>query len=111
MTTSVIHIIKGAIRGGGHGSAAKCARLVGLHPVYHFDRRWVENSGSRSKSGRSGVVRFEITEPGIYEYRALQPEASEGTIGDLQSGIIRVDADGSVHPLSKAEALEILKGA
>lgn len=104
-TVRVLHTISGEIRGGGSGSGAWVARITGPDPKWKLAREFVERAGHVSRSGRSGSFTWEITEPGFYELRGVQYAAGIASIGTLDSGFIKVGADGTVERVSKAAVI------
>lgn len=100
----ILHRIEGAIRGGGSGGRAWVARIVGPHPTYKLEREFVEAGGQVSRSGRSGTLRWDLKDEGIYELRGVQYESDRASIGTLDSGFIRIDAQG-VTRITKDEAV------
>lgn len=97
-TDTNLHTITSHVRGGGYGGSAWVAKITGPHPDYHLERRFVRSDREGlSRSGRSGQIRFPLTEPGYYEYRNVQHEAGEASIGDLDSGFLYVNDAGAVE--------------
>jgi hypothetical protein len=94
------------IRGGGYGSDAWLARLVGLDDKFTFKREFVQKEDHRSGSGKSGTIVWTIKEPGIYEWRKL----CVGSTGNNweSSGFCRISDDG-IERLTKEEAIEAVK--
>jgi hypothetical protein len=99
--TNPLHIITSTVRGGGVGGRAWVAKLTGHDEKWGFVREFVRKQSHTSKSGRSGSIDFPITEPGIYEFRDVQPARGDATIGDLASGFLRVEADGTIAEIDK----------
>ena len=57
------------VRGGGYGSDAWIARIIGLDPKYQFARKFCPKDRSGvSSTGASGVIYFEVSEPGLYQF-------------------------------------------
>jgi len=100
------YTITSNIRGGGTGSAAWVAKITGPHPKFKLDRAFVKGERDTSRSGRSGTVSWHLTEPGIYEYRGVQPAAGEGSIGQLKSGFVEIDADGKAVEVTRDYAVD-----
>lgn len=109
-TDTALHTITSHVRGGGSGGSAWVAKITGLHPDYVFEREFVRSEDALSRSGRSGQIHFPIAEPGVYEYRGVQYEAGEATIGELDRGFLRVTRDG-VEEIRKDEVIEDIRGA
>lgn len=102
----VLHRIEGAIRGGGSGGSAWVAEIVGTHPTFKLERAFVEVKGNVSRSGRSGNLYWDIKQAGVYELRGVQYESDRATIGRLDSGFIRVAADGTTTRITKEAAIQ-----
>lgn len=92
------------VRGGGYGSDAWVAKIVGLHPKYGLDREFVRADRSGlSGSGRSGSISWDIDEPGIYEIRNF---CVGSTANNWEySSFFEIGEDQSVCELSKAAVL------
>jgi len=93
------------VRGGGYGSGAWIARIVGLDTQYVFERRFCRRDESGlSGSGRSGVIEFEVEEPGIYEFRGFcvgtTPKNWEW------SGFCELAADGGFKAMSRSDVVQ-----
>jgi hypothetical protein len=92
------------VRGGGYGRDAWIARITALHPKYVFEREFCSRStGGLSSSGRSGIIRFEVTEPGIYEFRHF-------CVGSTPrnwewSGFCELTEDGEFREMTRSEVL------
>lgn len=104
--SNALHTIVSTIRGGGSGANAWVAQITGPDPKYGLARAFVKKQSDTSRSGRSGSLHFEITDPGVYEYRNVQLPAAEKSIGNLVSGFVRVDASGGVEELSKQDVID-----
>lgn len=59
------------IRGGGYGRSAWIAKLTGLDEKFGFQRSFCRKHPALSASGRSGAISFDVTEPGLYEFRSF----------------------------------------
>lgn len=59
------------IRGGGYGRSAWIARITGLDEKYGLARSFCRKHPHLSSSGRSGTIGFDVTEPGLYEFRGF----------------------------------------
>ena len=57
------------VRGGGAGSNAYVARIIGTHPKFGFEREFVDAERNLSRSGASGSSSFAYEGDGLYEYR------------------------------------------
>lgn len=69
------------VRGGGvAGGNAWLERVLGHDPKYEFSRKFMRaNRSDVSKSVRSGVIRWTISEPGIYEFRGCSTSSTRNT--------------------------------
>lgn len=95
------------IRGGGYGSSAWIAKITGTHPKYGLQREFMRKDKSgMSGSGRSGVIRFEMAGPGIYEFRDFCVGSTANNWN--WSGYLDIDADGGIKEITKAEAVAII---
>lgn len=99
--------IKSKIRGGGSvGANAWIARILGADAKWHLKRKFVRYDTDTSGSGKSGVIRFYIEHPGIYQLNGVG-DFTGGSIryqemaGGGFCGFIRVSADGSYEIISK----------
>ena len=93
------------VRGGGLGNKSWIAKITGTHPQYGLNREFCKKDRSDlSRSGKSGTVRFEVTEPGIYEYRNFTISSRY-----TEDGFVRLNADGSYDDLEREEVLEIVR--
>ncbi len=106
---ATLHTITSTVRGGGSGSSAWAARITGVGGAYGLQREWCYKQKNLSRSGRSGTIEFEISQPGIYEYGKVQHHSGRASIGDLDHGFIRVDADGSVSEIDRDEVIAELR--
>lgn len=104
MTTIALNNTYTDVRGGGYGSGAWIARCTGRDPKFGLAREFCKkNESGLSRSGRSGTIRFEVDEPGIYEFRGF---CRGSTAKNWEwSGFVKIDADGTVTELSRAEAM------
>lgn len=101
--------IKSSVRGGGSGRGAWIAKIVGTHPIYKLDRQFVEKKSHLSRSGRSGLYSWDLTEPGLYELRGLQYEKDRASIGTLDSGYLVLAEDGTTSRVTLDEAIAIAR--
>lgn len=101
-------VIAGCIRGGSSGSHAWVARITGRDNRYGLARAFIRADGHISRSGRSGSFAWTLPAPGFYEIRDVQHDAGSASIGRLDSGFIRVAADGSMARVGKAAVLAAL---
>jgi len=91
------------VRGGGYGSSAWIALIVGAHPTYHFDRQFCRaNRDGLSGSGRSGVITFRMQGPGLYEYRGFCSACTR-----IESGFLLIEPDGMVERISRTRAMAL----
>lgn len=107
MTTEITATIsKTDIRGGGFGGSAWIAKITGPDPKYHFKREFCRKDKSGlSGSGRSGVIRFEMQGPGLYEFRGF---CVGSTAKNWEwSGFALVTEDGMTE-ITHQQALEIV---
>lgn len=95
------------VRGGGKaGGNAWLARVLGHDPKFEFNRKFIRaNRSDVSQSGRSGVVRWTISEPGIYEFRGCSNSSTRNA-----EGFFEVHEDGRVDLLTKSVVLARLSG-
>lgn len=95
------------VRGGGKaGGNAWLARVLGHDPKYEFSRKFIRaNRSDVSQSGRSGVIRWTVSEPGIYEFRGCSTSSTSNT-----EGFFEVHKNGSIRLLSKSAVLALLDG-
>jgi hypothetical protein len=92
------------IRGGGYGARAWIAKITGRDEKYGLARAFCrKDSSGASRSGRSGVIRFDVTEPGVYEFRDFCVGSTANNWN--WSGFVRIDTDGTVTEISKADVL------
>lgn len=110
MTTITLNNTHTDVRGGGYGSRAWIARIVGTDSKYGLAREFCKSDKSGlSGSGRSGVISFEVNEPGIYEFRGF---CVGSTARNWEwSGFIELTADGAARELMRAEVLARVKAA
>lgn len=94
------------VRGGGLGARAWVAKLTGTDRRYGFAREFVKKDTSDlSGSGKSGVIRFDVTEPGVYEFRDFCLSTGKNW---SWSGFFRINEDGTVEQLDAAGAKRAL---
>lgn len=92
------------VRGGGYGGNAWIAHITGLDSKYGLARKFCERDRSNlSGSGRSGTIKFDVTEPGVYEFRNF-------CVGSTSrnwewSGFVSIGDDGTVTEISKSDAI------
>lgn len=106
--STVLHKMRSEIRGGGCGRRAWVAKILGPDDTYGLERVFIEREANVSRSGKSGSLHWELTEPGLYEYRDHQLGKGEAPIGELRSGFLLVTADG-VEDLSEERAKELAR--
>lgn len=95
------------VRSGGAGYGAWIARLTGLDEVYGFERKFCRRDESGlSNSGNSGMVQFQVNEPGIYEFRDFCIGTSPRT--GLWSGFVQIFPEGELIELTKKECIKLL---
>lgn len=96
------------VRGGGFGNQAWIARITGTDPKFGMAREFCQKDTSGlSGSRKSGLITFDVTEPGVYEFRGF-------CVGSTSrnwewSGFVNIHADGTVEEISKAQALELAR--
>lgn len=56
------------VRNGGDGAGGWLARVTGTHPKFRLAREFLDAHRNLSRSGRSGTVSWDITDPGLYSY-------------------------------------------
>ncbi|WP_276973726.1 hypothetical protein [Ferrimicrobium acidiphilum] len=94
------------VRGGGYGADAWLAKITGPDPKFGFTRQFVKKDTSGlSGSGRSGSIRWDITENGIYEWRKF---CIGSTSRNWESSGFCVIEDGSVREITKSAAIELV---
>jgi len=69
------------VRGGGIGTTAWLAKIVGTDPSYGIDREFVDAERDLSRSGRSGSISWTLDGDGIYEYRDWAESSRRSTSG------------------------------
>ena len=69
------------VRGGGIGTTAWLAKIVGTDPSYGIDREFVDAERDLSRSGRSGSISWTLDGDGIYEYRDWAESSRWSTSG------------------------------
>ncbi len=96
------------IRGGGYGSDAWIARITGPDPKYTFAREFCpKNTSGMSRSGRSGVLRFTVSVPGLYQFRHF---CVGSTARNWEwSGFAVLDAAGGYADVSREDALAMME--
>jgi hypothetical protein len=91
------------VRGGGRaGGRAWFARITGTHEKWAVAREFLDADRSElSASGASGVLRWDITVPGLYEFSGF---AQSSTIA--ARGFVMVRDDGEVWEITRRAALQ-----
>lgn len=93
------------VRGGGYGGRAWIARIVGRDTQFGLAREFCKRDASGlSGSGRSGVVSFDVSEPGIYEFRDFCVGSTARNWN--WSGFVRLGVDGSSEELTREQVLQ-----
>lgn len=88
--------------GGARGGKAWFARITGTHPKWGVAREFLDADRSElSHSGASGVLRWYITEPGLYEFCDF---AQSSTIS--ARGFVMIRDDGGVWEITRPAALQ-----
>lgn len=110
MSTITLNNTYTDVRGGGYGNRAWIARIVGPDAKFGLSREFCRaDKSGLSGSGRSGVISFEVTEPGLYEFRGF---CVGSTARNWEwSGFIELAADGSSTELSRAQVLARVQAA
>ena len=108
---TVLHTIRSEIRGGGQvGSGAWVAQIVGSHPQFRLERKFVRKERHTSGSGRSGHILFYLEQPGVYELRSVGTNdlsiAYQARRGGGENIFIELTSEGEVNELPKTEVLE-----
>jgi len=95
------------VRGGGYGNDAWIAKVTGLDPKYGLAREFCRRDTSGlSRSGRSGLITFEMLGPGIYEFRNF---CVGSTSNNWEwSGFVQVSDDGKVSRLSRTDVVDLV---
>lgn len=108
MTTINLNNTYTDVRGGGYGNRAWIARIVGTDAKFGLAREFCRaDKSGLSGSGRSGLISFDVTEPGIYEFKGF---CVGSTARNWEwSGFIELAADGSSHELTRAQVLARLQ--
>mgnify|MGYP005856343083 CR=1 FL=1 len=92
------HVVVMRVRGGGLGTGAWIAQIIGSHPQYRFERKFIRSKDDLSRSGRSGMRYWYLPEEGgVFEYRDLCVSSR-----DTESGFFQV-ADGLVRLLERED--------
>lgn len=94
------------VRGGGvAGGSAWLARVLGLDPKYELSRKFMRaDKSDLSQSGRSGIIRWTISEPGIYEFRGCSKSSTRN-----EEGFFEVHGDGRICLINKSVVLARLR--
>ncbi len=96
------------VRGGGYGGRAWIARIVGPDAKFGLAREFCrKDTSGLSGSGRSGHITFEVTQPGLYEFRDFCVGSTASNWN--WSGFIILSADGTSEQISRAQAIEYAK--
>ena len=110
MTTIDINNTYTDVRGGGYGSGAWIARITGTDPKFGLARAFCRKDKSGlSGSGRSGTIKFDVTEPGIYEFRDFCVGSTARNWN--WSGFVSIAEDGTVTEITRADALAAFSAA
>ena len=104
-----LHDTSTRVRGGGFGADAWIARITGPCSQWSVRREFcARDTSGLSGSGKSGYIRFDVTEPGLYEFRKF---CVGSTARNWEwSGFVRLHADGMREFVSRASAVRIAKG-
>lgn len=94
------------VRGGGvAGGSAWLARVLGLDPKYELSREFLRaDKSDLSQRGRSGMIRWTISEPGIYEFRGCSKSSRRN-----EEGFFEVHGDGRISLIPKSVVLARLR--
>lgn len=94
------------VRGGGYGSSAWIAQITGTDSKFGLKREFCKRDKSGlSGSGRSGTIAFDVTRPGVYEFRDF---CVGSTARNWRwSGYIQLDESGDTRELTKAQVLAL----
>lgn len=93
------------VRGGGYGNNAWIAQITGPDPKFGLKREFCKkDTRGLSGSGRSGAITFEVTKPGVYEFKGF-------CVGSTPrnwewSGFILLREDGESIEMSRAEVVK-----
>ena len=92
------------VRGGGYGGSAWIAQITGTDPKFGLKREFCKkDKRGLSGSGRSGTITFDVTSPGVYEFRGF---CVGSTARNWEwSGYIELRADAEPRELSKGEVV------
>jgi len=101
-------IIRSHVRGGGYGRSAWVAKINGLCEQWGFEREFLDYEDGTSGSGKSGVLIWEITEPGIYQIAKLQKPKGEAAIGRLYDAFVLINEDGEMRELTKKQVRDLM---
>lgn len=103
MTTITLGKTYTDVRGGGYGASAWIAQITGTDPKFGLKREFCQKSKNLSGSGRSGTISFDVTKPGVYEFRGF---CVGSTARNWEwSGYIELRADAEPRELSKSDVV------
>lgn len=93
------------VRGGGLGNDAWVAQILDIQPDKKFRRRFCKkNIENLSSSNKSGSIEFEVTEPGIYEFRNFCQNTHPNRW--RWSGFFEIDIDSEIRILTLDQVVE-----
>jgi hypothetical protein len=111
------HILESVILEGGKvGNRAWVARLTGRDPVYAFSRSFQRELDGKGDTTKSGVLRFEIAEPGVYEYRGIGATDKPASYylkrnSGGADGFLWLRSDDELHFITRERAEELVDAA
>ena len=95
------------VRGGGYGGRAWIARITGTDSKFGLRREFCERDKTGlSRSGASGVIKFHVSQPGVYEFRDFCVGSTARNWN--WSGFVVLNADGTVKKITKTRAEELM---
>ena len=93
------------VRGGGFGKDAWVAQILGIQPDKKLKRKFCKkNIEGLSSSRKSGNIEFEVTEPGIYEFRDFCQNTHPNRW--RWSGFFEIDIDSEIRILTLDQVVE-----